>query len=75
MIMEYQNKKIAVLDFGGQYTHLINSKLRKLKAYSEIVSPKKLTPEIAKKNYSGIIFSGGPNSVYEKILLRVILKF
>ena len=55
--------KIAIIDFGGQYTHLICNKIRSLGSYSEVlqvdVNKKELT------GYSGIIFSGGPHSVYE----------
>lgn len=56
---------IAVIDFGGQYAHLIASKIRRLGAYSEILLPE----ELFKKNYKfykGIILSGGPSSVYEE---------
>ncbi len=53
--------KIAVLDFGGQYAHLIANRIRRLGVYSEIldgaVEAKKLT------GFSGIILSGGPASV------------
>lgn len=56
--------KIAVLDFGGQYAHLIANKIRRLGVYTEIfdanIAPVKL------RFYKGIILSGGPNSVYEK---------
>jgi GMP synthase (glutamine-hydrolysing) len=57
---------ILVLDFGGQYTQLIARRIRELNVYSEIV-PHDITPEeIRKHNAKGIIFSGGPASVYEK---------
>lgn len=53
--------KIAVLDFGGQYAHLIANRVRRLGVYSEIhdgdVSPEKL------KDYKALILSGGPASV------------
>ncbi|MFN3603153.1 MAG: glutamine-hydrolyzing GMP synthase [Leptonema sp. (in: bacteria)] len=56
---------IAVIDFGGQYAHLIASKIRRLGCYSEILLPE----EFLKKNidfYKGIVLSGGPESVYEE---------
>lgn len=55
-------KKIAVLNAGGQYCHLIARKIRELGVYAEIMdfnaSPKEL------KQTSGVILSGGPDSVY-----------
>lgn len=56
--------KLAVLDFGGQYAHLITARIRSLGAYCEIVSPAELGPRKAKEEYAGLIFSGGPRSVY-----------
>ncbi len=60
---------ILVLDFGGQYCHLIGRRIRELGVYSEIV-PHDITPaEIKalnkKLNSKGLILSGGPSSVYE----------
>lgn len=52
--------KIVVLDFGGQYTHLIASKIRGLGVYAEIANPSDFVKA------KGYIFSGGPHSVYEK---------
>ena len=60
-----EHEKIAVLDFGGQYAHLIASRLRALGAFSEIVRPDALTPERAADDFRGLIYSGGPSSVYE----------
>lgn len=56
---------ILILDFGSQYTQLIARRLRELGVYSEIKSA--LTPlaEIRDLNPRGLIFSGGPNSVYD----------
>lgn len=61
---------ILVLDFGGQYCHLIGRRVREQSVYSEIV-PHDVTPDEIKKlnrtmNVKGIILSGGPSSVYEK---------
>lgn len=55
--------KIAVLDFGGQYAHLIANRVRRLGTYSEIFDGE--TPAEKLHEYKGIIFSGGPQSVYE----------
>lgn len=56
--------RILVLDFGGQYNQLIARRVRELKVYSEVV-PYDISPEeIRKINPKGIIFSGGPSSVY-----------
>lgn len=54
---------IAVLDFGGQYSHLIANRIRRLNVYSEIFSPEADISEIA--GACGVIFSGGPASVYD----------
>ncbi len=53
--------KIAVLDFGGQYAHLIANRIRRLGVYSEILDNE--TPVSVLQNYSGIVLSGGPDSV------------
>lgn len=58
-----RDKKIAVIDFGGQYSHLIASRIRRLGAYTEIHSNDEPTETF--RNYAGIILSGGPASVYE----------
>lgn len=55
---------IVILDFGGQYAHLIANRVRRLGAYSEIRVAE--TPAKALKGAAGIILSGGPQSVYEK---------
>lgn len=56
--------KIAVLDFGGQYAHLIANRIRRLKVYSEILEGDTRADKL--KGYKGLILSGGPQSVYEK---------
>ena len=58
--------KILVLDFGGQYNQLIARRVREQHVYAEIRAYNKITPEeIAENGYRGIVFTGGPNSVYE----------
>ena len=56
-------EKIAVLDFGGQYAHLIANRIRRIGVYTEIFQPNVDESEL--DGYAGIIFSGGPSSVYE----------
>ena len=59
-------EKILVLDFGGQYNQLIARRVRSEKVYAEIIPYNKITcDEIVKTGYRGIIFTGGPNSVYD----------
>ena len=59
-------EKILILDFGGQYNQLIARRVREQHVYAEILSYHSITPEkIAEAGYKGIIFTGGPNSVYE----------
>ena len=58
--------KIVVLDFGSQYSHLICRRIREANVYCELLpynTPVKVIKEIDPK---GIIFSGGPASVYAK---------
>ena len=59
-------EKILVLDFGGQYNKLIARRVREAHVYAEIRSYDRITPgEIRGAGYRGIIFTGGPNSVYD----------
>lgn len=55
---------IAVLDFGGQYAHLIANRIRRLGVFTEIHSPTAPIEEL--EGVKGIVYSGGPSSVYEK---------
>ncbi len=55
---------VIVLDFGGQYNQLIARRVRDCNVYCEVLSYKTPLAEIKKKNPTGIIFTGGPNSVY-----------
>ena len=57
--------KILVLNFGGQYDQLIARRIRALHVFAEIKSYNKITPEeIRAAGYRGIVFTGGPHSVY-----------
>ncbi|HEY6283813.1 MAG TPA: glutamine-hydrolyzing GMP synthase [Nitrososphaerales archaeon] len=54
---------IAVLDFGGQYAHLICRRVRALGVYSSLVPFDTTARELEEKRVAGVILSGGPASV------------
>ena len=56
-------KSIVILDFGGQYAHLIARRVRECGAFSEIRPPSTVAEKL--KGAAGIILSGGPQSVYD----------
>ncbi|MCH5351276.1 MAG: gamma-glutamyl-gamma-aminobutyrate hydrolase family protein, partial [Clostridiales bacterium] len=60
------HQKVLILDFGGQYNQLIARRVRELGVFCDLL-PSEITIEKI-KNYDplGIIFTGGPNSVYEE---------
>ena len=58
-------EKILVLDFGGQYNQLIARRVRDLQVYAEILPYTVPLEQIKANNYKGIIFTGGPNSVFD----------
>ncbi|MFQ3574070.1 MAG: glutamine-hydrolyzing GMP synthase [Thermodesulfovibrionales bacterium] len=58
--------KILILDFGSQYTQLIARKIRELGVYSEIMPFNVSLETIKDFEPKGIIFSGGPSSVYDE---------
>ncbi|MCH5210531.1 MAG: glutamine-hydrolyzing GMP synthase [Oscillospiraceae bacterium] len=60
-----QNETVIVLDFGGQYNQLIARRVRECNVYCEVMSYKNDIEKIKEKNPVGIIFTGGPNSVYD----------
>lgn len=55
-------EKIAVIDFGGQYAHLIANRVRRLGVFTEIHNPSVAADDLSE--YQGLILSGGPSSVY-----------
>ena len=57
--------KIVVLDFGSQYSHLICRRIRDFSVYAELVPFDISLENLTKLNPKGIIFSGGPSSVYD----------
>jgi GMP synthase (glutamine-hydrolysing) len=57
---------IAVLDFGGQYSHLITRRIRECEVYSELFPYNKPADELRRLNAKGLILSGGPASVYDE---------
>lgn len=58
------NELVLVIDFGGQYNQLIARRVREHNIYCEVISYKTPIEKIKEKNPKGIIFTGGPNSVY-----------
>ncbi len=64
--------KILVLDFGSQYNQLIARRIREFGVFSELLPHEITMEEIKKKgDVKGIVFSGGPNSVYDEGSFRV----
>ena len=61
-----QNERVLVLDFGGQYNQLIARRVRECSVYCEVHPYNMSLDDIKKYNPKGIIFTGGPNSVFEK---------
>ena len=61
-----ENELILILDFGGQYNQLIARRVRECNVYSEVVPYNISIEKIKEKNPKGIIFTGGPASVYGK---------
>ncbi len=59
-----KNELILILDFGGQYNQLIARRVRECNVYSEVVPYDIAIEKIKEKNPKGIIFTGGPASVY-----------
>lgn len=57
-------EKVLILDFGGQYNQLIARRVRECNVYCEVRSCKMTLEEIREYDPIGIIFTGGPNSVY-----------
>lgn len=61
-----QKELVIVVDFGGQYNQLIARRVRENHVYCEVYPYQKAWEEIKKKRPQGIIFTGGPASVYDE---------
>jgi GMP synthase (glutamine-hydrolysing) len=61
-----EREMVIVLDFGGQYSHLIARRIRELKVFCEMLPYTTPVEELKAKNPKGIVFSGGPSSVYQE---------
>ena len=61
-----QHETVIVLDFGGQYNQLIARRVRECNVYCEVHPYTLPLEKIKEMNPKGIIFTGGPNSVYKE---------
>ena len=66
-----EQEKIVVLDFGSQFNQLITRRIREFGVFSELHPHTITAQEIKEMNAVGIIFSGGPNSVYDEKAFKV----
>lgn len=66
-----EQEKIVVLDFGSQYNQLITRRIREFGVFSELHPHTITAQEIKDMNAVGVIFSGGPNSVYDEKAFKV----
>jgi len=55
---------IIVVNFGGQYTHLISRKLRELNVYTEVISCRTLKKVVYRGNVKALVLSGSPANVH-----------
>jgi len=60
-----QSESIVILDFGSQYAQLIARRVRENGVYSVLARPDVTPAELTELNPRGLIFTGGPASVYE----------
>lgn len=68
-----ENKeRVIVLDFGGQYNQLIARRVRECNVYCEILPYTVSLDKIKELNPTGIIFTGGPNSVYQQLFSEIV---
>ena len=60
-----QHQRVLILDFGGQYNQLIARRVRELNVFCDLLPSDMSLQKIKEYNPIGIIFTGGPNSVYD----------
>jgi GMP synthase (glutamine-hydrolysing) len=63
-IRRLDRQLVVILDFGSQYSELIARRIRETQVYSEVLSYRTTAAHLRQLNPKGIIFSGGPSSVY-----------
>jgi GMP synthase (glutamine-hydrolysing) len=64
--------RVLVVNFGGQYTHLIARRIRELNVYSEIVNYSEFSRELVERvRPKAVVLSGGPSSVYAEGAPRI----
>ncbi|MEK4427243.1 glutamine-hydrolyzing GMP synthase [Solibacillus sp. FSL K6-1523] len=66
-----EQEKIVVLDFGSQFNQLITRRIREFGVFSELHPHTTTAEEMKEMNVAGIVFSGGPNSVYGEEAFKV----
>jgi GMP synthase (glutamine-hydrolysing) len=66
-----RRENIFIIDFGSQYTQLIARRVREANVFCEIVSNRLDAGSLAARKPSGIILSGGPDSVYQEAALSL----
>ncbi len=64
--IDSKNQTIVIFDFGSQYSRLIARRVRELNTFCEIINFDSDPSIMNEQNVIGFIFSGGPNSVYDK---------
>ena len=61
-----EKELVVVIDFGGQYNQLVARRVRECSVYAEVHPYTMSLDKIREMNPKGIIFTGGPNSVYKE---------
>lgn len=61
-----QSRRAVVVNFGGQYAHLIARRLREAGLFATLVQPEELEEVLRRKDVAAVVLSGGPKSVLEE---------